>query len=499
MAEEPPAEQTGLSRGSGFRSAAQQIDLPELLQREEQYGERNDRHENTGNDDRVLRRVATRDDHEAVKSERERIELVVDVVPALTTVRVPLVEVGREAIARLIGAASGQRSRVVVATVASVTRRLASISRQVSGWRHTGAMTAAMSAKQALRMRLSSQLIEPSSAHELDVPGVVGHLLAIQAQDFGQALWAIGLRLPKSTKADVLGALERGEVVRSSPLRGTLFFVAAEDLRWMLRITAPRTIASAVTRHRQLGLDEGVLGRARELAIAELTGGNAITRDRFFAALERAGISTTGQRGYHIIWHLAQTAVICWGPPAGTQQALVLVDEWIPVSRDLEREQALREFALRYFSGHGPATLRDLAWWAKLTLADARLGLELARADLTEVSLDGVPHWVAADGTEAAVMGGESVHALPGFDEYVLGYQDRSLAIAGEHSNLIVPGNNGVFLPTIVSRGRVVGTWRRTSAASGITVRPEPFGILNKGQTAGFERAANAYRAFFAR
>ena len=346
-------------------------------------------------------------------------------------------------------------------------------------------------------MRLSSQRIEASAADKLDVSGVVRRMLAMQAQDFGQALWAVGLRSPGSTRADVLGALERGEVVRSSPLRGTLFFVAAEDLRWMLRITAPRMIASAATRHRQLGLDAATLDRSRDIAIAALTGGKAMTRDEFFATLETAGIPTTGQRGYHIIWHLAQTGIVCWGPPAGTQQALVLLDEWIPLSRDLDRDESLREFALRYFMGHGPATLQDFAWWAKLTVADAKLGLELARTELTELQLDGVPHWIAASETEPATSN-EGVHALPGFDEYVLGYQDRSLALAAEHANLIVPGTNGIFLPTIVSRGKVVGTWRRAIKSNDVTVSAEPFSTLNKREAAGFEREAAAYRRFFA-
>ena len=351
-------------------------------------------------------------------------------------------------------------------------------------------------------MRLSSQRIEAapgeSAAEEPapDISGVVRHMLALQAQDFAQALWAVGVRSPGSTRADVLGALERGEVVRSSPLRGTLFFVAAEDLRWMLRITAPRMIASAATRHGQLGLDEGIFGRARDLAISALSGGTAMTRREFFAALEGVGISTAGQRGYHIIWRLAQSCDICWGPPAGTQQALVLLDEWVPRSRDLEPDEALREFALRYFTGHGPATVKDFAWWAKLTLTDAGVGVELARDALTELECNGQPYWAATAEIERDATG-DGVHALPGFDEYLLGYQDRSLPLAAEHSNLVFPGKNGIFLPMIVSRGRVVGTWRRTATASGVTVRPQPFGELSKREAAGFERAVTAYTAFF--
>ena len=213
-------------------------------------------------------------------------------------------------------------------------------------------MAALIDAREILRIRLSSQRIEATAGLTPTVAEIARQLLAVQAQDFGQAVWALGLRAPGSTRADVTAALQSGEVIRSAPIRGTLHFVAAEDLRWMLSLTTPRMIASAATRQRELELDRSTFDLARDLTTEALAGGGALSRDEYLELLEAAGISTNGQRGYHIIWYLAQTGILCWGPPRGTQQALVLLDEWVPATPLLDRDLALREFVLRYFTGH---------------------------------------------------------------------------------------------------------------------------------------------------
>ena len=176
------------------------------------------------------------------------------------------------------------------------------------------------------------------------------------------------------------------------------------------------------------------------------------------------GLSTAGQRGVHMLGKLAQLRVIV----LCSQTEWALYDEWIPNPRRLERDEALREFAFRYFSGHGPATIRDFSWWSSLTLTDARRGLELAREQLDELEVDGVTHYLRP-GLEPAKA---AVHLLPGFDEYLLGYSDRSAPLAGEDGAIIVPGGNGVFLPTIVVNGEVVGSWRRATKGAKTTLTP---------------------------
>jgi hypothetical protein len=361
-------------------------------------------------------------------------------------------------------------------------------------------MATKASLKDILGMRLRSQRIEnsprPGDSPHSGVTETVRHLLAVQAQDFAQALWAVGVRTPGSTRGDVLASLQRAEVVRSLPMRGTLHFVAAEDLGWMLSLTAERMLASAAGRLRALDIDPVTLGRSAEIVVTALAGGGRLGRTEFVTLLESNGISTVGQRGYHIIFVLCQRRLICWGPPSGTQQALVLLDEWVTTPRVFERDEALREFALRYFAGHGPATVRDFAWWTKLTLTDARAAIALAADELAELSNGDDSYWVASSQVDAAPASrsASAVHVLPGFDEYLLGYQDRSLPLAAEHSQRIVPGSNGIFLPLIVSKGRVIGTWRRTPKSPAL--KADYFSAPTAAERAGFARAAAAYAAF---
>ena len=347
-----------------------------------------------------------------------------------------------------------------------------------------------MNPSDLLHLRLANQLISAPAANPRDA---VHHLLAMQAQDFAQAVWAVGLR-SASSRTEVLAALERGEIVRAAPFRGTLMFVAAEDLGWILSVTSARTLASGAGRFRALGLDETVFNKARDVALSTLSGGRSLDRAGFFAALGLHNIATDGQRGYHIIWWLAQQQVLCWGPPMGTQQALVLVDEWIQHPRVLTRDEAVRELAQRYFTGHGPATLKDFAWWAGITLADARAGI--AAAELVALDFEGV-HFFTVH-TELAPGG--ATYALPGFDEYVLGYTDRSHALTPETFRRIVPGNNGIFLPIIVDNGVVTGTWRRATSSPSrgavTTVTPEYFDTPTPETAARFEPHASRYRAF---
>lgn len=320
----------------------------------------------------------------------------------------------------------------------------------------------------------------------------------MQAQDFAQALWAIGLRTAGATRSDILASLASGGVVRTLPMRGTLHFVAAEDLGWMLDLTAARMLQSASTRFRGLGLDEAILARAERVAIDALSGGNALSRDDFMKLLDANGISPEGQRGYHVIFYLSQRQILCWGPPAGTQQALVLVEEWISNRRVLDREESLREFVLRYFASHGLATVRDFAWWSKLTLADARAGVILAGDELVSLSFGGDEYFASAHEWDAAHASttGSGIHLLPGFDEYLLAYQDRSLPLAAAHAERIVPGSNGIFLPTIVAKGRIVGTWRRAARSRTGEIEPEYFEAPSAALERGVARAAKRYAEF---
>ena len=344
-------------------------------------------------------------------------------------------------------------------------------------------------ARELTALRLTAQGV--AAAETSDPVAVVRRMLAMQAQDLPGALWSVALRTPAATRAQVQAALDAGTIARSWPFRGTLHLVMPEDLGWMLPLAARRQATTAAKRRADLGIDDAALDRAESTA-RELLAPGPMRRDALLASWAERGIDTDGQRGYHLLWNLAQSQVLVFGPADGRQPTFALFEHRIAAPRRLDRDELLAELALRYFGSHGPATVRDLAWWASITLSDARAGLEACGDRLERRTIGGV-EYAMRPGLERAAPG---VFALPGFDEYLLGYQDRSAALPPQHAPRVVPGGNGVFLPTIVAGGEVVGLWRRTERAGRIDVTAEPFDALTARARAGFERAMRRYGRF---
>jgi hypothetical protein len=313
----------------------------------------------------------------------------------------------------------------------------------------------------------------------LPTPGaVVRRLTCVQAQELPGALTSVALRTADRSRTAVEAALDAGDVVRSWPMRGTLHLVAAEDLHWLLELLGARVLAGAAQRRAALGLTGDEVERAREVVTATLAGGRRCGRRELLAAVADGGVATTGQRGYHLLWYLAQTGTLCLGPTRDGEQLFVLLDEWVPGPRRLGREEALAELALRFFTGHGPATVADLARWAGLPVRDVRAGVAAVRARLATLEVGGREHLMAPETPDllaAHRADAERLLLLPGFDEFVLGYADRSCAVPPEFAQRIVPGSNGVFRPTVVVAGRVVGTWRWTGTGTRRRLDAEPF------------------------
>lgn len=338
-------------------------------------------------------------------------------------------------------------------------------------------------------LRLVAQGI--AGRHTNSPTEVVRRLTAAQAQDLPGALASVRLRTAGTGSADVEAALDAGEVVRSWPMRGTLHLVAAEDLPWMLELGGARPLNGARKRREQLGLTEADVQRARELAVGALTGGRQMRRQELLEVFATGGVDTGGQRGYHLLWYIAQIGIVCLGPMKDGEQLFVLVDEWVRRPRRLDREDALAELALRYFRGHGPATVADLVRWAGLTLRDVRAGLAQAGSRLERMTVDGVEYHLDPE-TPRRLAGcrdeAHGVFLLPGFDEYVLGYGDRSAVLAAEFADRIVPGNNGMFRATVVSDGRIVGTWQYAGRGANRRLVATPFTSFTAEEAGAIER-----------
>lgn len=346
------------------------------------------------------------------------------------------------------------------------------------------------------RLRLHNQQI---AAHCFRRPGQVAAWLgALQAQDYAGALWSIGLRLPHVTQKEIEKAIAAREIVRTWPIRGTLHFVAAEDVHWMRELLTPRIIARSALRQRQLELSAPVFARCEKIFLKALRGGAQLTREQMFALLEKARITTNGQRGYHILWRLAQEGLLCFGPHAGKQPTFTLLDEWISADGRMARDASLAELARRYFTSHGPATLQDFIAWSALTTADARDAIHLAAAQLVEEKVEGKTYWLSSK-TTSAPKKSSAAYLLPGFDEYLLGYRDRSPSLDLRHAGKVYPSSNGMFISTVVIDGQVLGTWKRTVKTASITITPVPFAKLGMTALRSIQLAAKRYGKFLDR
>lgn len=308
-------------------------------------------------------------------------------------------------------------------------------------------------------------ITEPNftSAHD-----VVTHLGAMQAQDYPGAIWSLGLRLPGSTHTTIEEEISKGTIVRTWPMRGTLHFVPAEDARWMLQLMTPRIMRMAARREKELELTDEVYAKAFVIFRKILADGTPVLRSDLVSALEDAGIATQNQRGYHILWRASQEALLCLGPVQGKKPTYVLFDAWVKQSRVLSGDEAIAEMARRYFVSHGPATEKDFAGWTGLSLTEARKGIAALGSALIHEKVADTTYILPQ--SQPAPHKEPSVALLPGFDEYMLGYKDRSVALHIDHAPKIVPGNNGMFLATVVIDGRVAGLWRRTTRSKTVTI-----------------------------
>lgn len=338
--------------------------------------------------------------------------------------------------------------------------------------------------------RLHSQQIAQTS---LTTPAqVVQWLGAMQGQDYAGAKWSVGLRLPSATDADVEAAIERGAIVRSWFMRGTLHLVAAEDVHWLLKLIEP-SVTPHIDRVIQAeGLDAKTQDRAYTLIAQALDDGIKLDRTELLEYLQTHGIPAKAQFGRYLLHRASAIGLIGQGPTVKNRQTFMRIDH-LPPSR-FSRPEALAELAQRYFTSRGPATVQDFASWASITLTDARAGLDAVRHTLESESVGKLTYWFPAGLPQTVST--PRVEALPGFDEYLLGYKDRSASLDADHYRYWCPGKNGVFNPTIVSNGRVVGMWKRTLQKGNVTVQAEPILPLSDDEAAAFTAAAQRYADF---
>lgn len=352
-------------------------------------------------------------------------------------------------------------------------------------------MSIELTSDQILANRLKRQRLDGSSRTP-KLNGLARYMGAMQAQDYYGTLLVLGLR-SGLTEAEVVRQLKERAVVRTWPQRGTLHVVAAEDVRWMTDLSKERMMAGVARRHEILGLTQAIVDTSVRVITAALRG-KTLTRPQLLEAMEAEGLQTKGGRGYHLLWNAAQLGHTYIGPMDGKQQTFGLLND-LPVKQQSfkDRSMALTELARRYFNSHGPATQKDFAWWASLTQRDAKQAIADV-ADMQSAALGKVTYYWAGELDAGAQL--PEVLLLPGFDEYVLGYQNRDLQLQKEHAQHIVPGGNGMFLSSVVLRGQLIGIWKRSLKAKHADIAVTLFAKTTAGDKKLITKAFETYGNF---
>jgi hypothetical protein len=296
-------------------------------------------------------------------------------------------------------------------------------------------------------------------SHHTRAAEVVRALGAVQSQDYAGAKWALGMRVRGSTDASIEREFDAGRILRTHVLRPTWHFVVPEDIRWMLALTGPRVNRTMGYYNDVFELDAKVFARSHAVMERALGGGNSLTRQELRAQLEPKIGPTPGMRLARVVMEAECTGLICSGPMRGKQFTYALLDERARPTKPFDRDDALRELSLRYFRTRGPATPQDFAWWSGLTVADANRAIDINGKALEPLDIGGRRYWSAAGARDAKLLA--SAHLLPNYDEYFIGYKDRSAIGQRLRSVKAVTGGSALIAHVIAVNGQLVGGWKR--------------------------------------
>lgn len=306
----------------------------------------------------------------------------------------------------------------------------------------------------------------------------------MQAQDYAGAKWALAQRTRARvvSEGDIEHEINSGALLRTHVLRPTWHFVAPDDIRWLLALTAPRISAAMAHYNRRLELTPAAFRISNDVLREALAGGKQLTRSELRSHLEAARLGrVTGQRLGHLIMQAELDAVVCSGARRGKHFTYALLDERVPPTASRDRDESLVDLTLRYFRTRGPATPRDFAWWSGLRVTDARRGIEIAGRALEAVTIDGQRNWIAPR-HRLPRRKSPIAHLLPNYDEYFIGFRDRS-AIGRRVGHVALATRSDALMTHLVFiDGQLVGGWKRTFDKGRVIVHLQLLSRLSRAE-----------------
>jgi hypothetical protein len=344
-----------------------------------------------------------------------------------------------------------------------------------------------------LRLRLANQHITTNTFG--DLPELLSYLCAVQAQEYGSAKWALGLRMKKATHDAVERAYNDGHILRTHLMRPTWHFVAPADIRWLLQLTAPRVHAMNAYMYRQMELDEKVFKKSNDALVNMLEGGQMLTRASIVAGWERMKIKAEGIRLACLLMYAELEGIICSGPREGKQFTYALLEERVPVKGNtFTKDEALATIATRYFTSRGPATVRDFTWWSGLGAAEVKQAVAMLPKEFEEVVVNDQAYIFNA-ATMPDKANPNTAFLMPNFDEYGICYKDRSLMDGNTTTHDFIT-KNGTSVQTLIVDGKIAGTWKAVTKRGITDVTTTAYHPLSKAKQHAVEHAVEKYRSF---
>ena len=305
----------------------------------------------------------------------------------------------------------------------------------------------------------NQQLLNPLFCQPKELVSWLG---AMQAQNYSMVKWAVGMRLKSATIQTVEEALRKGEILRTHVMRPTWHLVAAEDIRWMLKLSAGRIISAneSYAKGHDLEISEELYTKSHNLLEKILCGKKSLTRQEIAEHFNRSGIVADNHRMTRFMARAEQVGIVCSGEDKGSKCTYALLEERVPPMPELTKDESLARLARSYFRSHAPAVLQDFVWWSGLPITDARQAIYLIDSELTAEEWNGQTWYIHDICRTRGKLSGH-IHLLPSYDEYLLGYKDRTDVLPLEHYSKAFT-NNGLFFPIVLHNGQVIGNWDKS-------------------------------------
>ena len=351
-----------------------------------------------------------------------------------------------------------------------------------------------MNKQEAIQIRmLNQQLLSPLYERP---EGIVAWQGAMQAQDYNYFRWAIGIRQRTPQLVGLQEAFAKAELLRLHLLRCTVQVVSQTDIGWLLPLCKERNLRTLQSWHKSINISfseshfEEITRAMQEL----LAGGKSLPKRAIAEELTSLGLLPDDRLLTSLLVWSEIEGLLCSGVMQGREATWALLSERVPTIRSLTPDEALKQLAVKYFRSHSPASLEDFAWWSGLSKTQCRKALTLIANEVEEIKVEEETMYLYHNTPDCSDYAG-MVLLLPPYDEYLIGYKSRWVALEKKHTAK-AHNNFGIFKPVILHEGRVVGNWKASIDKQAANLTIDFFAEKSKIGKRNLQGAVNQFVEF---